>query len=270
MKIDILSDLHIDFYLKYSVMTEKNIVSFFKPILGDGGDVLIIAGDIGHDNGQNLALARTLHQNFYKYIICVLGNHDYYIANQYEFKDSFERASQMRALLNSEDGIFCLDSSVAEIEGVRFGGADSWYDRSYIKKYFPLCTVSDADALWGEFMNDSNYIYGIKKFDDIAKIEQEKLERVYQKCDVMITHVNPSFDEKHIDKEYKNSAANTFFTFDGSKFYQNGIMKYWIFGHTHKPIEYEINGIKFLCNPLGYPNESDFGEKVKIKSFVLP
>jgi len=46
-------------------------------------------------------------------------------------------------------------------------------------------------------------------------------------------------------------------------------MKYWVFGHTHDPIEYKIEGVDFLCNPLGYPNESNYGDSIKMKSFVI-
>ena len=75
-------------------------------------------------------------------------------------------------------------------------------------------------------------IDGINNFDTIYKIEMEKLEKIYQNCDVMITHVNPSCSEEHINEKYHNNPTNTFFTFDGSKYYNNGTMKYWIFGHT--------------------------------------
>ena len=96
-------------------------------------------------------------------------------------------------------------------------------------------------------------IDGINNFDTIYKIEMEKLEKIYQNCDVMITHVNPSCSEEHINEKYHNNPTNTFFTFDGSKYYNNGTMKYWIFGHTHDSIEYEIGDVKFLFSS---PNHS--------------
>jgi len=99
--------------------------------------------------------------------------------------------------------------------------------------------------------------------------EKLKLEKIYNNCDVMITHVNPSFLEEHIDKKYHNNPINTFFTFDGSKFFKNGSMKYWVFGHTHDPIEYKIGNVKFLCNPLEYPHESGHGEDIEMKSFEI-
>jgi len=278
MIVDILSDLHIDFYFKPQLTTNENIVSFFRPILTDNdtreiGDVLIIAGDIGHYNEQNIEVLKGIQKEFYKHVICVLGNHDYYLVNseaKYTFEnDSFKRVEDMRKLINQEKNMYCLDGEVIDIEGIRFGGADSWYDGSHVKKYYTNLDNNHINLLWNESINDSRLIKGISRFDDITKLEMQKLENIYKNCDVMITHVNPSIDEVHIDKKYHNSPINTFFTFDGSKFYTNGSMKYWVFGHTHDAIEYEIEGVEFLCNPLGYPNESQYGDNIKMKSFEV-
>jgi len=96
MIVDVLSDLHLDFYFKPQLTTNANanIVSFFRPILTDNdtreiGDVLIIAGDIGHYNEQNIEVLKTIQKEFYKHVICVLGNHDYYLVNS-EAKYTFE------------------------------------------------------------------------------------------------------------------------------------------------------------------------------------
>ena len=278
MKIDILSDLHLDFYFKPHLSTDENVESFFRQIFTDNeardiGDILIIAGDIGHHNEQNIHILKILQQKFYKHIVCVLGNHDYYLVNreaQYTFEnDSFKRVEHMRELINQESNIYCLNGEVIEIEGIRFGGTDSWYDGSYIKKYFPQFDTNQINILWKQNINDSRLIKGIRRFDDIAKLEIPKLENIYKECDVIITHVNPSYNEEHINKKYHNSPINTFFTFDGSRFYTNGSMQYWVFGHTRDAIEYEINNVKFLCNPLGYPSESKYGEGINMKSFKL-
>lgn len=134
MTIDILSDLHLDFYFKPHLTTGENVASFFRPILTDNdtkkiGDVLIIAGDIGHYNEQNIEVLKIFLKEFYKHIICVLGNHDYYLVDgeaKYTFEnDSFKRVEDMRKLINQEKSMYCLDGEVIEIEGIRFGGADS-------------------------------------------------------------------------------------------------------------------------------------------------
>ncbi len=34
-------------------------------------------------------------------------------------------------------------------------------------------------------------------------------------------------------------------------------MKYWIYGHTHDAMEYELHEVKCICNSLGYPGEGN-------------
>ena len=60
-----------------------------------------------------------------------------------------------------------------------------------------------------------------------------------------------------------------FFTFDGSKYLKEGSMKYWIFGHTHDQTEFEMEGVKCICNPMGYPSENNYGELTQIRSIKL-
>ena len=278
MTVDILSDLHLDFYFKPHLTTAENVASFFKVVFTDDGtreigDILIVAGDIGHYNDQNIEVLKIFQKEFYKHIVCVLGNHDYYLVDSkakdtFE-NDSFKRVEDMRKLINHEENMYCLDGEIIEIDGVKFGGADSWYDEAYVRRYYPQFDSNHINLLWNGNINDSRLIKGINRFDDISKLEIKKLEKIYQDCDVMITHVNPSFDEEHINEKYHNSPINTFFTFDGSKFYKDGSMKYWVFGHTHDAIEYEMEGVSFLCNPLGYPNESMYGKNIKMKIFKI-
>ena len=32
-------------------------------------------------------------------------------------------------------------------------------------------------------------------------------------------------------------------------------MKYWVYGHTHDAMKYEVDNVKCICNPMGYPGE---------------
>ncbi|MDQ1341268.1 MAG: hypothetical protein QG567_2426, partial [Campylobacterota bacterium] len=62
MKIDILSDLHFDFYFPQDQKPDIGAVkSIFDPIFfmnktRETGDTLVIAGDIGHSNAQNIEI----------------------------------------------------------------------------------------------------------------------------------------------------------------------------------------------------------------------
>ena len=218
MKIDILSDLHSDNYF-YNKYKEDDVIRFYSQIIdfNNCGDVLVIAGDLGHDNEQNIKILKILKQ-FYKSIICVLGNHDYYLigkTNKKIFKTSFARDANMRELINSKDGMYCLNGNIIEIDGIKFGGCDSWYNDSYLKRnYSKTFTLEYINKLWNKNIDDSKFIFGIKNFNDIFEIEKPKIEAVYKNCDVMITHVSPSCKDEHISKKYQGSKTNTFFTFD--------------------------------------------------------
>jgi len=74
MIIDILSDLHIDFYFRHYITSEA-VESIYAHIFTDNGtrnvgDVLVIAGDLGHYNNQNIEVLKLIKEVFkYRHII---------------------------------------------------------------------------------------------------------------------------------------------------------------------------------------------------------
>jgi predicted phosphodiesterase len=274
LKIDILSDTHFDNYF-YGKYTNYDVINFYSQIIdfNNCGDVLVIAGDIGHNNSQNIKILKLLKQ-YYKNIICVLGNHDYYLLgkeNKSQFKNSFERVANMRDLINCESGMYCLDGWIVEIDGIKFGGCDGWYNDGYFFRQYPTETFTrkSTNVMWRNIMNDAEFIYGVENFDDIFQIERPKIEKVFKECDVMITHINPSAKNEYINIRYQNNPTNVFFCFEGEKYLKNGNMKYWIFGHTHEELEYIEHNVHCICNPLGYFNESGNGKFVNIRTIEI-
>jgi len=281
MTVDILSDLHIDFYFRSSSHTDRELIEeFYSDIFPENtGDALIVAGDIGHYNDQNINILKIIKEIFdYKNIICVLGNHDYYLTSgqsRYDYANlSMNRVKEMRALINAEDGMHCLDGDVIEIAGIKIGGCDSWYDGEYIKKHFAdkeiWCGMNDKyiNILWERIMADAEYVKGLS-WMEYAEEEKSKIEKIYKDIDIMITHVNPSLCKEHTSKRFRDCESTGFFTFDGTKFFKEGSMRYWIFGHTHDQTEFEMEGVKCICNPMGYPSENNYGELTQIRSIEL-
>ena len=88
---------------------------------------------------------------------------------------------------------------------------------------------------------------------------------------IIITHHVPSNDL--IDIKYKTREMlpyNQWFYCDIDDLIEtNGNkIRCWIYGHTHTPSNVIINGIPFLCNPIGYPNENkiiDFQSAFELK-----
>ena len=274
MKIDILSDLHFDnyFYNKYS---KDDVIKFYSQIIDfkNCGDVLVIAGDLGHNNHQNIKILKILKE-FYKNIVCVLGNHDYYLVDKESislFKNSLERVSNMRELINKQKNICCLDGDIIEIDGIKFGGCNSWYNEGYLQVNYPdeFFPKYSTNIMWQNSTPDYINILEIENFDDFYEMEKPKIEKVYKECDVIITHINPSVKDENMNSKYKNNLSNTFFCFDGEEYLKNGSMKYWIFGHNHDVIEYKEHNVTCICNPVGYHNESGNGKWIKIKQIEV-
>jgi metallophosphoesterase superfamily enzyme len=267
LSISILSDLHFDSHFQSSGVTGAMVCKLFDPIFTPSGiepaDVLIIAGDLGHDNAQNITIIKMLRELYFKHIICVLGNHDYYLINSkiaaHYDNDPFKRAQEMRDLLNAINGVHCLDGNVVEIEGIRFGGCDSWYDGQYVLHHLNPHYEYDLDyvqSLWKHTMNDAHYMPNAKRFDELWDIEKPKIEAIYQRCDVMITHVMPSINPEHVDKIYRSDKATGYFTFDGQKYLKETTAHTWIYGHSHTNQDIEAHGVRMVANQLGYRNEA--------------
>lgn len=265
LTVSILSDLHVDSHFPFSLSapSEESVRRVFDPIFKTSADVLVIAGDLGHYNHQIRQIIKWLRRIYFKNIVCVLGNHDYYLANRIMMDDfdenSLNRVNRLRNDLNEIEGVYCLNGNVVEIERVRFGGCDSWYDGQYLLHNLNPHHEHDLDHVdksWGYWINDKANIYGVKRFDDIWEVERPKIEAVYQKCDVMITHVMPSINPKHVAEYFRDSRGTAYFCFDGEKYVKDTTSKIWVYGHTHTPNEFELHGVQVVANQLGYRGEA--------------
>ena len=222
--------------------------------------MIVVAGDLGHYNAQSLEAMLLIKERYCRELVCVLGNHDYYMSQKERqfYSGSFERAEAMKRML-AENGIHCMDGTIVEIDGIRFGGAMGWYDGMYAWEHFQRQlqgTLVPLEEYWRKSMNDFAQITDIKHVRDLWEIEKPKIEAVYRDCDIMVTHVNPSIKKEHTDSQWRGNMGTAFFTFDGRRYMQGGSMKHWIFGHTHSAIEYKVDGVEVHSCQLGYPGET--------------
>ncbi len=281
VQFDITSDIHIDMYPRFlaayghdssifnddATLKYKELWSWFSP----KSEHLIIAGDIGHVNKENIQLLKDLREHYYKTICFVTGNHDYYTCNEYK-GDSFLRVKDMVKEAVKIPGVYYLNGTVADIEGVKVGGSMGWYDGTYTPEEYPIMFPTNrgdkiaytTDSLWKMSMNDSNYI-NISRFDSLFKSEYDKLVHTVEKADIMVTHINPSNLAKHQSQVYVKEPSSTFYCFDGSELLKKTTAKYWIYGHTHDKKEYTKNRVKHICNPAGYPWQSSGYELRQLK-----
>lgn len=239
MKIDYISDLHLDFYIRLKGKWEQKALSFLTSLLpAEKGEVLIIAGDLSHYNIQSF-FALELFSTHYKQVIFVLGNHDYYLVANRQMKKysskSIEREIELKQMIAALPNVKLLSFfETFTYEGINFAGATSWYGLHTTQDKLFIENVS----------NDSVLIKGInihsthrKELENYAKLQQP---------DVIITHVPPIILNSHTKRGTTACYLNKL---------PNSPAKFYIFGHCHEQSIIEKDGATYCINALGYPDE---------------
>lgn len=236
MKIQILSDIHIEFGPFEIQKTEA--------------DVVICAGDIGV--GQ-VGLS-WLKDTFEKIpILYILGNHEYY-------GKAYPKLHRQLSAVSAGSNIHVLENDDLEIDGVRFLGCTLWTD-------FDLQGNRSA----GEFsamqvMNDFKRIrrspsYSKLRAVDTVAIHKDSLKWMEQTLEnknnpgkmIVITHHAPS--SRSIPNMYRNNTLSAAFASNLEHVIEQSQATIWVHGHVHNSCDYKIGSTRVICNPRGYPHE---------------
>jgi len=270
MKIDILSDLHLDHWQKpHRTYVQGQLRRELTGLLDINPEVevLIVAGDLGHYNHQAIILLKDIAKEFnYKKIFCTLGNHDLYLisgAQKKQYKNSSKNRQDAWYNYKDPDGIIeILDGNIIEYKGIKFGGAMGWYDGSYMLE--PGMYDVNVIEEWKRTMNDSRLIYGMGDFYDIFIQEKPKIEKILD-ADVIITHFCPLSAPVAFQEQYRYQKSSKFYAFDGEKYLKKTDAKFWVYGHSHGHHEFEVYGTQCIMNALGYPMEFPGYKKTQIE-----
>lgn len=234
MKIQYISDIHLEFMSKI-------------PKIKPDADILVLAGDIGYPfSGIYKEFLIDMNSKFKK-VYLITGNHEYYNCGKNKDYSMEEIEEQIDRIIKKHDlkNICYLDHAYDDYEGYRFAGLTLWshiYDKNYLINDF-----TEIKEMTVELYNEL-YSMSSEFLDDIITDNSKPV--------IMITHHMPSYNL--IDPQFRTEEYNKYnqcFASECEKYFKDPI-KVWIYGHTHKSKETEINGIKFLCNPKGYPSEN--------------
>ena len=233
MKYRVFSDIHLDHSMWYP-----------KPMPYDDETTLILAGDLwtGTRVTDTVNWLHGLALKF-KYVVFVLGNHDYW-TNRNGNDDWRDIPASFNEFL--PNNVFLLEKEVIELDGIKIGGATLWTDidgfnpiaamncRSYTNDFMYMPQMTPQ--LWmQEYAETVDWIKGIE-------------------VDILITHYVPSAHFCH--PRYHNMVESCMF--NSNTIGQVSILpKVWIFGHTHDNYDTVLGDTQFICNPRGYKYEND-------------
>lgn len=232
--IRIFSDLHIEF-------GKKVIDDCIKICSKMKTKYIILAGDITDFENREEILTELVNKlrPYTDNIIYILGNHEYYK------KGKSTNIVEIYREICTRLGIYFLENEYLETDDYVFYGTTLW---------------SKLNDTAFNAMNDK---YSFNKKQDIIDLHEHSVSNLEifitnynnNKPLVIITHYLPSF--QLIDVQYKKyRSMNTGFATDLERLIKDPV-KYWIYGHTHKPSISMINGVELFCNPAGYPDEGN-------------
>ena len=235
--IALLSDVH----LEYNIQLDLNLPE---------ADVLVCAGDIGSPFTKIYTQFLQKMVQKYKYVILVPGNHEYYqhsqVLNLTHPRPMSEVEQKIEGLCK-ELGVIFLQKSSVKIEGVLFLGCTLWGDP----------TSSGGEDWWNE-RYDAKHVADFKSVDDYLRLHQDhrdwlttQLRRKSKLKRVVVTHHLPSYEL--IEPKFKDSPKNGYYTSNSDELVKKADL--WFAGHTHCFIDKKVQGVRCICNPVGYPWE---------------
>jgi predicted phosphodiesterase len=237
LQIRYFSDLHLEF-IKPSLIEQ-----FIRNIPPGIDEICICAGDIGNPYQPNYDIFMNFVNKNFKKTFIIAGNHEYYNKKK-----------------TIEETTLFLQNYFTKFENIRFLNNE-------FEIYENHCFI--GTTLWSKITNPAykiNDVYEIPRFDyiqynELNMLSVDFLENALQNNNncVIITHHLPS--NSLIDVKYKTRKMlpyNQWFFCDMDHFIEkyNDKINCWIYGHTHTASDEIINGIPFLCNPIGYPHEN--------------
>ena len=246
LKLRYLSDIHLEFIKPHKIQ------KFIKQIPPGLDEICILAGDIGKPSQPNYDIFMNFINENFKKAFVIPGNHEYYN----KLKTINETNNFLEEYFQKFNNISFLNNTYEYYENYCFIGTTLW---SKITE--PSYEINDVYCIPNFDYNQYNSLNHI-----CVNFLNDTLEK-NENC-IVITHHMPS--SSLIDEKYKIEKMlpyNQWFYCDMDDLITSKGNKIicWFYGHTHTPSSRIINGIPFLCNPIGYPNENS---KINFQSTI--
>lgn len=248
MKLQVLSDLHIDSYTKR------------KQPLGaipqTDADVILVAGDTANSDSGMKWLQQQAELNN-KPLLTIAGNHEYFSEDVFSFDQQLKQWDTLED--KAIKGLKFLQCQHIDLGDIRILGCTLWTD-------YQFEATSDTRESVMAFMRDYQQIMaGHRLFSPEISIDIHHQHRAWlkqalidahqlQKTVVVMTH--HSVTPRSVSKQYAGRPSNAAFVTDLSSWmHEPWAPKLWLHGHTHEAFDYQEGNTRVVVNPRAYPGE---------------
>lgn len=236
MDFQIVSDLHIE-----TEDTDPDPLKYITPVC----DKLILAGDIGTFYKYN-QLYKFIEKicKYFKVVIYVLGNHEYYYCKDSEKMNYFQIKELIIKLKNSITNLYILDKSSLTINDFCIVGCTLWSNLQLnLPKFIVKIHGMTSESYLKHYINNIHYISYMNNY---CKEKNLKL--------IVITHYVPSYNLLcNYKKENKYASL---YASNLDDFIRSSNIHTWIYGHCHYNSNKYIGNTNMVSNQKGKPKDN--------------
>lgn len=267
----LFSDIHEDMYVQKHFKPSQLWMP--DPLPEDKESVLVLAGDLWHAKKYLMFSGYSWLKDVasrFKYVVVVLGNHDFWGG---KYPDEYVRFETYKQKLGI-DNLFLLQDSTLLIGDVKFVGATLWNNLDgrnpeVLEEY--NSSINDVRYIrWSHPVYPNSFKkWGAKQvIEAYSKSKQyifENAKKDYPEQKVfVVTHHPPVTDLFSVPEEYPYYVDLE----SHKKLYGNNLGKeiaeseidVWVYGHNHQSGHVKIGNTDIYSNTVGYPLSSAHNE----------
>jgi DNA repair exonuclease SbcCD nuclease subunit len=256
MKVQLVSDLHLEFSDCFDIKNENN-----ADVLILGGDIMLAEKVLKPESEYGIRFRDFLKRMSFQFphVIYIAGNHEFYGGY---FNKSLDN---LRAACGVHDNVYFLERDTKIINDVVFVGGTLWTD---MNKGDPM-TLHAVRDMMNDYRaithDDNNYAKlkpvdtALRHRDTVAYIKHVVQEHKDKKV-VVVGHHTPSYSSCHEMYQHDYIMNGAYHSDLSEIMLDNPHIKLWTHGHTHHCFDYMIGETRVLCNPRGYRQQNNWSE----------
>ena len=234
----LMSDLHLEFYKDNMWKPTPNVL--------DKDKVLLLAGDV--HVGMRAKEWITEMCGRYKYVLYILGNHEFYRQEFHKVQKAWNDMADM------PENFRFLNNGVAYIDDVRILGTTLWTKvKNPHNRWFIQQGMSDFRVI--KINDNGNYRrLNTQDTDRAHEAAQyflaEELQKPWTGKTIVMTHHLPH--PICVADRFKDSPYNEAYVTNLEYYFEKFDIDVWCHGHTHDTVDTHVGKTRILCNPRGY------------------
>mgnify|MGYP002884542852 CR=1 FL=1 len=242
MNVDVVSDVHVG---QWTSEKDGTAVPLFA---APTSPILVVAGNVSDDIHRTLTWLEQAASH-YEHVLFVDGHREH--AGVFPALFGTEYVYQETKRL-CRDNVVYLPKRPFRVGDVVFVGVSGWWNyhnarekRRYLS-YFDELDEEDACACIKNVLRRSMVDYlALKRI--VERYEKDPSVRRI----VVVTHTVPL--EQFTDEKHSTTDFNSFMPV---LLRRNKKISHWVFGHTQRSCDQQVDGVRFVCHPRGRPDDA--------------